>query len=175
MFSIPYLIIKNKLSSIEELNEVNWFGYQYLPDENGAIWLKAPACFIEFASSPSTPYPGGLNRVALNFRLHVVIETYEEGDSRFLPNDNFVIVDQLYNKVHKAISNTGLLTDIPELDIPAGTNTHVFDTPQRRTVAPIHNITGLLVMTADYYCDMEDYMANPDYESILANLNLIRN
>lgn len=175
MFSIPYLILKNKLATVTDLAEVDWFNYQYLPDEKGTIWLQSPGCFIEFASSPSTHFTGGLNRVKLNFRLHLAMETFESGDGRFLTNETFLTLDQLYSKAHLAITSPGFLNDIPELDLDPEDKRFVFDTPFRRTVAPIHNIVGLMVMTADYSCDMEDYMGNPEVESILANLKLIRN
>lgn len=176
MFDLPYLAIKKRILDLELFNQVDLFQFQYIPDDNGAIFYDDPACFIEFTQSQSASMPDKLDEVKLNFRLHTVSLALEEGDDLFISTETLPTNGNLFLQANKAICDYGAYTSdiIPSISVGDPLDKLIFGPINRTSVGMINNITGLIICIADYTCLFSDFSRQPDYEQIVAHLRVTK-
>jgi hypothetical protein len=176
MFDLPYLAIKKRILDLGIFNQIDLFQFQYVPDDNGAIFYDDPACFIEFSQSQSSNMPDKLDEVKLNFRLHTVSLALEDGDDLFKTTQTLPSNGNLFLQANKAICDYAAYVSDVAPSIPVGDplDKLIFGPVTRTSVGMINNIAGLIICIADYTCLFSDFSRQPDYEQIVARLRVTK-
>lgn len=167
-----YFLLKNRLSSIAELDEIDWFTGQY--EQNGEQALTvSTGCYLEFMSAQWQTLGDGQQQAALEFDVYLVQHSVLSGDERISDPvmDHLGIVD----KIHKALHRWGaMLSDLPAFSALAGTEDDIviINSIVRTGSTPDHNLSNLLVTAQRFSCLVRDISASPEYQETIANLNL---
>lgn len=166
-----YFLLKNRLSSISELEEIDWFTGQYLQNGEQAMTVST-GCYLEFMPGQWQTLGDGQQQMALEFDVHLVQDCVLPGDERILdPMDHLGIAESIYKVLHRW---GAMLSDLPAFAALAGTDEDVvvINSITRVSSTPDHNLSNLMVTVQRFACLVRDVSASPEYQDVSAILNL---
>jgi hypothetical protein len=182
MFQFIFLLLEQRLNTLSELAEVDWFNNQYILSEDEEVMYKAPAAYIEFLPVDDlTTQPRKTQMGTVAFRVHVVTENYQDNDGRFksAAMGHFDVVNQVYATL---LGHAAKLSDLPDYTALAGTDAdkQVYNSITRKGIQTDHNRSPLMVSIQQFSMTAYDFSAqkifskpaNPVNPEITATLNV---
>lgn len=165
-----YVALKGRLAEeVPALAEVDWYLGQYdETDPDVQNWYVSPAAFLEWDPIPWESIGMYAQAANATLNVHVVNATLYDNDERILSaaTNHFGLEQAVFKALHGWRVR---LTDV-EPDAPEGLM--LCETLVRRETIPDHSLRRSLVSIQRFTTRIYDYSAVPDYEQVLASLNL---
>lgn len=173
MFKDVYTALKQRLNTeLDWKNELDWYLHQYDQDGEEVIYTT-PAVFVEFVTVEWNTYPDNRQRGVMEFRIHLVNECNYDTDQRILDATLNHLGQE--SEVFRALMGWGCkLSYITAYAALNGTDNDavlINDIIRTRT-DPDHELSNLLVSVQTFQANVYDYNALPQWQSIVATLNL---
>ncbi|MES2732874.1 MAG: hypothetical protein V4714_14060 [Bacteroidota bacterium] len=161
MLKFIFLLLEQRLLSLPELREVDWFNNQYAPSEEEEVMYAAPAAYLEFLSITDLQTEGRkAQKGTVPFRVHVVTELFTDNDNRFKSAalEHYDIVNLVSKQL---LGHSALLSDLP--DYAAIQNTpgdqQVYNSVTRTGIIPDHKRSHLMLTVMDFSTVAIDFSA----------------
>lgn len=167
-----YLLIKNRIAEVQELETVDWYTGQdeQLGDQ---VIRVARAAYIEFLPLDWEMLGGRVQRALAEFEIRFVQTHLLDGDQPVVDGiaNHFGIASDIYKKLQ---SWEGLLSDLSGMNALAGTanDFQLINSIDRTAFVPQHNLSNLWVTVQRFQATVYDYNAVKAYQQVTANLNL---
>lgn len=148
---------------IEDLVRVDWYlgqDRQYGQDHV----LNTPVCYIEFLTTPLVTLPSNVQHGTIKFNVILLTETVF-GDDRDMLHPK-IGHQALETNIYKAIQGQRTVLNINGKDIT------IHESIVRRQLTTHTSINNLVKSIQYFECIAYDYSAYPQYQEILASLNL---
>jgi hypothetical protein len=167
-----YILLKERLATIQELKEVQWYLGQY--DQNGEQALVVDtAAYIEFEPIEWMQMGQQIQQATVGFNVHFVQECVYGDDTRVV--DTTLNHLELANQIFRTLQGwSGRLSDIPSLGIfpNSPTDKQIINTIVRTGSTSQHDLENLIVTVQRFQATCIDLNAVPQYQSILATLKI---
>jgi len=167
-----YYLLRNRLQEITELLEVDWYTEQDAQLGDQAQYVETGA-YIEFSPILWQTQGQLMQQAALEFDIHLVQDTVLDGEERMTNTalEHLLLVDKIFKKLQ---GFSGLLSDLPGNSALKGTDDDIvfINSVLRLNSIPQHSLSNLIVTTQRFQCTIIDLGAMPQYQEVLANLNL---
>lgn len=173
MLKEVYLLLKQQLSAISSLKNIDWFLDQYA--QLGEDYVPAsPEVFIEFTPITWSTLPGSIQRAELIFNVHLISDT-AYGDERDMTDTSYIDHLNIEQNIFKALMNKRmLLSDLPGNAALLGTNNDrvMIESIIRMESIPHSGINNIISTIQTFKATIFDYTANPDTFQVIANINV---
>jgi hypothetical protein len=161
-----YLLIKQRLASITELELIDLYLNQYAQTGEDAV-LASPAIYIELLPTDWESYPSNQQRGLFTFRTHLVIQS-AHGNENDLLDDVFVKLPELAAKTFKALHNRSLL--LSQLPGYTGPDCALLDGVVRVRSEYLNELSNLVVHIDTWQARTIDLFAVPETTTVMAAL-----
>jgi hypothetical protein len=167
-----YLLIKQALESIPTLKQVDWYTGQF--DQNGEqTQIVDSAAFVEFDPIDMLQKGGRVQEAVISFTVYLVHHVVLDGDRRYTDAtiNHLGVMNEIYQKL---THYSARLSAIPAYAAQAGTpqDVVVVNSLVRTSIAPIQELSNLLVTQQGFQGTWIDQSAHPDLQLVNANLLL---
>lgn len=157
---------------INGFEDVDWFLEQYeIPDD--VLVYTTPIAYIEFSNLQWETLPREVQEATLQFSVHTVTDTLRDDDGRILSpvSNNLNLAEEVFKKL---MNDRGMLSDLPSFQNLAGTGNDLvlFNSINRIGQRFDHRLSNYLVTIQTFETRIFDYSATPDFQQIMATLNL---
>lgn len=175
MITYPYEVKKRRLqSNIAQLKEVDWFLNQYDPQGNNTIYTT-PGVYIEYLPMQTESLARKLQQAPVTFRVHLVTNSVYDTGKRVKKDsdwDHASLLDKVFGQLY---GFSGRLSDLAEFAALKGTPSDfkLFNSIDRINLVPPHNFAGLMVTVQEFQCLMYDHTANPSFQKLTADLEIL--
>ncbi len=146
---------------------------QYEQLQEDVVFIT-PTVYIRFLPIEWQTVAHNRQTAELNFELHLVTET-AYGDSRDLIDLTFINHIAYENQLFQVLHNHRcLLSDLPEFAQLKGTpqDTVILESIVRTRTVPHDQMSNINVSVQSFSSKIYDYAAVPQFQTVLANLNL---
>jgi hypothetical protein len=175
MLKHVYLLLKQRLEEIGELKEVDWYTGQYSQDGEQTMYVP-DAAYIEFDPLSFDQLGKRTQSADLSFSVHFVQDCVLDGERRMTDAtlNHLGLVQDIYKKLsHWEAMLSGLSEFAALLDTPG--DIKVINSIVRTRLSPDHSLKNLLVTVQSFRFPYKDLSATPEYQQVLAQLNLTAN
>ncbi len=173
MLKEVYKAIKKAIGDqIDGINDLDWYLGQYDQDGDNTLYTT-PAVYIEFQPMDWEQLKVGVQACNLMVSIHAVNASLYDTDQRILDAASNHL--ELENSVYRALQGFRcMLSYLPEYaGLAGGANDRVLlESMVRQRTYPDHDINRLLVSVQEFKTRIYDYSAEPQYQEVIANLNL---
>lgn len=149
MLESIYKALKERLETIPDVDEVDYFLGQYLQAEGGSVLYSDEALFIEFLPIPWQSLRGGVQKAVLNFRIHAVSSCLYDDENRLIGTGVFDHMG-LVTKVFQSLQNFRAIE-------PSGNV--LFESVVRIRTEPNHDLDLVMVTVQEFQATIFDYSA----------------
>lgn len=169
-----YILLKQRLETITELDEVDYFLGQFIPNEEGFIEMKVKrGAYIEFEPIEMSSLGGRVQEGVVNFLVHLVDVSLHDSGVRITDTtlDHMAHVESVYKTL---LGHVGYLSSIPGNEGLQGTSDDVviFNGIDRIGIIPDHSL-GRILVTSQRFCMMaHDISALTQYNTKQTNLSI---
>lgn len=164
-----YELIKNRLSQIAELKDVQWYTGQYAQNGDQSLYIDS-AAYIEFMPIAWQTKGKNLQEAVLEFDIHAMSEAITEDDERILNVDiaHLELVQSIYTKLQAYQANLSDLPAFASLPNPP----QIINTIVRTNTTPDHSFNNILVTIQRFQCTVQDLTAIATLQPVSPNLQL---
>jgi len=165
MFKFIFLLLKQRLNTLAQLHEIDWFNNQYELSEEEEVIYSCPAAYIEFLPvADLTSQPRKLQKGSVRFRVHLVTEIYRDDDTSFhsAALEHYDFVNLVYKKL---LGHSAKLSDHPDFAALANTkkDQQVYNSITRTGISPDHNRKPLMLTIQEFSMTAYDFSAQKTY------------
>lgn len=173
MMKEVYQAFKQRLSSeITELNWVDWYLNQYAQEGEQSMWTT-PAAFVEFMPIDWQMLSNGVQSSNVMFQIHLVNESQYDDDQRMtdVQINHLGMERDVYLSMQNWRCMISYLPRYADLaDTPA--DRVLIESTVRVRTYPDHEMNRMLVSVQEFITRIYDYSAQPQWQSVLAELDL---
>jgi hypothetical protein len=167
-----YILLRNRLKEIAELDEVDWYTGQDEQDGQQEMIVQN-GCYIEFMPADFTQLSNMVQQAVIEFDVRLVQDAVYNGEERILDPglQHLDLTAAIYTKLQ---GFGAMLSHIPALAHLQGSaqDIVVINDIQRIGIIPDHSINNLLITVQRFRCLVRDVAAVPALQPILATLQL---
>ncbi len=145
-----YIGIRDRLKTINELQEVTWYTQQ--DQVNEQEMFSVPVAYILFNTIELTSLPKKVQMVErkIKFKVRLVSESYEDTEEAILSHLDLV------QKVYEALDNYNYKDG----------DTQILNTITRTAIKPEHDLSNLLITEQTFEAIAFDYSNQKVYEKV---------
>lgn len=165
-----YAALKLRLAEeVPDLKEIDWYLGQYdETDPDIQNWYTSPAAYLEWDPIQWASIGMYAQAADATLNVHIVNATLYDNDQRILDaaNNHFGLEREVFRALH------GWRVRLIDLEPAAPPELMLCETLVRRETIPDHSLRRSLVSIQRFTTRIYDYSAVPEYEQIVAQLNL---
>ena len=176
MYTLPYQIIRNKLSAnVSEIKDLDWYLQQYQANDKNAGLYDLPGVYVEFAPIDTQQMAGFVQMGTAAIRIHLVTDSIESKGERRIKRvtakDHAVIMDEIYKTLN---GKRGLLHEADGFEDVVNTEQDfmVMNSMTRNQIIPPHQLRKNMVSIQRFECVIYDYSNNKVFQKIEPDLEL---
>ena len=148
-------------AAIPELSYVDYYTHQSDSDDDDRLVWITPCCLIEFLPQRWEQGQQGVQQCSLEFVVHVVTETIEQGRDRILSQAAEHL--QLAQRVYQALQGkSARLSEVAGFEgLAPGADFVLLNTIQREAQETSHEQSRFMITTVQFKTLVRDYSVNP--------------
>lgn len=165
MLHIPYILLRDRLAQIEELNEVDWYTRQDAQTGEQA-WSVPIGAYIRFHDVTGMETNQLLQSFTLNFDVILLTENSHEGETEII-SEHMTIANSIFKKLQYW---SAYLSDLQEID--EDEDLEFLGIIHRTGFQPHHQLSNIIKTTQTFSCRATDYSAVEDLTTVIPTFEI---
>jgi len=170
MYTYSFLAIKNRIESIAQIKNCDWYLGQDRTSDKSAMVRNAPVVYIEFSAAEMSQGGLGVQYAETSMTIRLITSNVHDDAKRIYKgsaNDHMVIFDHVY----KVLSGySARLSDIPSLGIDDDYT--LFNSLVRKQIVPPHSLTSLMMSQQRFEGLFYDFSSLKKFQKAVAKLKV---
>ena len=167
MLNIPYILLRNRLSGIIELNEVDWYTQQ--DSQIGEqTWSATIGAYIRFHDVTDMETSTFTQAFILKFDVILLTENSHEGETEII-SEHMTVSNLIFKRIQYWSAN---LSDLQEVNEVEEEDLEFLGMIHRIGFKPHHKLSNIIKTVQTFSCRAIDYSAVEDLTTVIPTLEI---